>query len=279
MRVAVTGGHGFIGQVVCEELAEQCHEAVPVDRVNGYDVREPVDMHEALRGCDAVIHLAGVLGTSELFDNPHVAVQVNVVGTLNVLRSCERFGLRYVGITMPEAFPSLYTATKMGARALEECYRISAGVPVSRVRAYNAYGAGQAYGPGHPQKIIPTFAVYAWNNEPIPIWGNGLQTVDLVHVSDVAALLVRALAHGGGQTFDAGSGNAMSVNDVARFVIDVTGSEGGVRHRPMRRGEVATQLVADLSTQVLLGGPFAAVDRLEETVLAYKAHPACVLPL
>jgi len=66
-------------------------------------------------------------------------------------------------------------------------------VGVSHVRAYNAYGPGQAYGPGHPQKILPTFARAAWEGRPIPIWGDGEQTVDLVHSDDVARMLVDAL--------------------------------------------------------------------------------------
>lgn len=277
MRVAVTGGHGFIGSAVCSALKEQNHEPVPVDRVNGYDIREPVSVREAFERCDAVIHLAGVLGTSELFTNPRVAVETNVMGTLNVLRACETNGMRYVGITMPEVFPSIYTATKRGARALEETYHRSCGVAVSRVRAFNVYGAGQAFGPGHPQKIVPTFAVYAWRNKPIPVWGDGSQLVDLIHVDDVAAIMVRALNFGMDQTFDAGSTKGRTVNEVANQVLATTGSEAGIAYLPMRKGEVANHHLhaVGVGWGELGWSPDYCADRLVEVVRSYKDHP-CV---
>jgi UDP-glucose 4-epimerase len=138
MRVTVTGGGGFIGSAVCRELKERGHEPVVFDRANGQDVR-----HDPLPSADHVIHLAGVLGTAELFYDPALAVDVNVKGTLNVLLWCQRTGAGYTGITMPPVFPSVYTATKMCADRLAEAWRINYDVPTSYVRAFNAYGPGQ----------------------------------------------------------------------------------------------------------------------------------------
>jgi hypothetical protein len=96
----------------------------------------------------------------------------------------------------------VYTATKVAATRLASAYHHTHGLPVSHVRAFNAFGPGQAHGPGHPQKIIPTFAVEAWAGRPIPIWGDGNQTVDLIHTSDLARMLVDAIDHGDDVTFD-----------------------------------------------------------------------------
>jgi len=243
MKVAVTGGRGFIGAAVGRELEARGHVFTPIDRIDGHDVREPSTWGPLLG--DAVIHLAGVLGTAELFDNPYLAVDVNVVGALTVLEEAvSRGGLRYVGITMPDVFPSVYTATKVCADRLATAYHRAFGVPVSRVRAFNAYGPGQAHGPGHPQKIIPTFATLAWRGEPIPIWGDGEQTVDLVHTDDLARMLVDALDHGDDAVFDGGTGHAWTVNQVAEAVLEITGSEAGIEYLPMRAGEIATAIVA-----------------------------------
>lgn len=288
MRVAVTGGAGFIGSAVVHHLKESGHEPVVLDHVNeqhaGADIRDAKAMREALVDCDACIHLAGVLGTHELFDTPSLAVQSNVQGTLNVLEACVANGARYVGIGMPDVFPSLYTATKQCAIRLATAYHRTHGLLVSHVRAFNVFGPGQKHGPGHPQKIIPTFATEAWAGRPIPIWGDGTQTVDLVHVDDLARLLVAALDHGGDVTFDGGTGVALSVNEVADFVLAVTGSKAGVEHREMRRGEVPSRIVASGTGWELLDGwkPTFDWQRLGEAVRSYPpftvVKPAAWVP-
>jgi UDP-glucose 4-epimerase len=243
-QMVVTGGDGFIGRQVRAEARVRGWHCPSFDRQTGKDIRHFDDVLWALDGADAVIHLAGVLGTHELFDDPQLAVDVNVTGTLNVLEACRRTGAAFVGITMPQVFPSIYTATKVAATRLASAYRHSCGVPVSHVRAFNAFGVGQAHGAGHPQKIVPTFAVEAWAGRPIPIWGDGEQTVDLIDISQLARLLVEAVDHGDDVTFDGGTGRAFTVNQVAQMVLDITGSKAGMVHLPMRRGETPTQIVA-----------------------------------
>lgn len=243
MKIAVTGGSGFLGRAAIATAVRAGHTAWAFDRANGDDI---LDILDGLRDADTVIHLAGMLGTSELFDTPEAAVQANVVGTLRILRWCHENGAAYVGITMPDVFPSVYTATKIAASRLATAWHRAHGLPVSHVRAFNAYGPGQKYGPGHPQKIVPTFSRYAWENRPLPIWGDGEQTMDLVHADDVGRMLVDACEHGGDDvTFDAGTGAAVTVNEFAAHVLDVTGSTAGVQHLPMRTGETPTRIVAE----------------------------------
>lgn len=233
MRVLVTGGNGFIGQYVQEALGKAHHDCTVLDRPDSVlDLTDQADPD-----CDAVIHLAGVLGTSELFADFDTAIDVNIKGTQRVLEYCRRSDARFVGITMPSVWANVYQATKLCSRTLATAWHESFGVPVSHVRAYNAFGVGQKHGPGHPQKIIPTFASLAYRNEPIPIWGDGEQTVDLVSASDVASVLIQALEFGDDEVFDAGSGEEWTVNMVARFVIGVTGSMSDIQHFPMRDGE------------------------------------------
>lgn len=241
MRIAITGGSGFIGRAVLAHAVRCGHTAWSFDRANGDDVLGNL---ANLEGADTVIHLAGVLGTTELFVAPEDAVQANIVGSLRILRWCEKHGAAYVGITMPDVFPSVYTATKVAAQRLATAWNRAYQVPVSHVRAFNAYGPGQKYGPGHPQKILPTFARYAWEGRPLPIWGDGEQTMDLVHADDVGRMLVDALTHGDDTVFDGGTGVPVSVNELAQFVLGATGSTAGVEHLPMRKGETPTRIVA-----------------------------------
>lgn len=241
MKIAVTGGGGFLGRAVLAAARRAGHSPFSFDRRHGQDVNGSL---AGLDGADAVIHLAGVLGTAELFDDPEEAVRVNIVGTLRVLEWCREHGAAYTGITMPDAFPSVYTATKIAGARLATAFHTAYGIPVSHVRAFNAYGPGQAHGRGHPQKILPTFARFGWSGLPLPVWGDGTQTVDLVHADDVARMLVDATGHGDDAVFDAGTGTAVTVNEFADFILRATGSMAGAEYLPMRTGEVPTEIVA-----------------------------------
>lgn len=276
MIVLVSGGSGFIGKAVVAELGLHGHAALVYDRPD--DICDAERVAACVDGCDAVIHLAGMLGTHELFDDPLGAVNVNIGGTVHVLDACVTAGAAYVGITMPPVFPSIYTATKIGAAAIEDAYRHNYGLNIAKVRAFNAYGPGQKHGPGHPQKIIPTFAVNAWNNRPIPVWGDGTQTVDLIHVDDIARMCVAAIGHNG-VTFDAGTGTGLSVNDVAAMVLEWTGSTAGVEYLPMRRGEVASNIRATGEGWRQLGWrPEFHEGRLQTTVEWYSQLAARSVP-
>jgi UDP-glucose 4-epimerase len=266
MHVAITGGGGFIGRHLQNDLRARGHE-VTVLELPRNDVSKRVLLPLT---ADGVIHLAGVLGTHELFDEPQRAIDVNITGTLNVLEAAKAVGARYVGMTMPRVFPSIYTATKTAAAELERAYHYAYDMPISRVRAFNAYGTGQKFGPGHPQKIIPTFARASWLGDPMPIWGDGEQTVDLICVKQLARMLVCALDVGDDETIDGGCGIAMSVNDVARMVGRITGNDR-VEHLPMRRGELPVTIVAKgEGWECLDFHPFFDEDTFYETVVSYR---------
>lgn len=288
MRIAVTGGAGFLGRSVMEFGRQAGHHMVAIDRHNETspdvalaDVADWTVLAEVLDEIrpDHVIHLAGMLGTSELFDPPAAsrAVEVNVGGALNVIQWCTEQQAGYTTITMPDSgWANVYAATKGCAVQLAEAYRRHKGLRVSNVCAYNAYGPAQAHGPGHPQKIIPTFARWAWAGHNIEIWGDGEQTVDLVHADDIARMLIDAVRFGDGETFDAGTGYAMTVNQVAEFVAeaveDAGGPSVGYQYLPMRAGEdPGTEIVATGRGWDLLGWhPVMDWNRLRECIESYR---------
>lgn len=281
MKIAITGGGGFIGRALQAELQAHGYEPLSLDLSTGFDVRERFDFGQDIGG---VIHLAGVLGTHELFDDMELAIDTNIRGTINVLDAVVRHGKRipYVGITMPPVFPSIYTATKIAAAAFERVYRHEYGIPMVKVRAFNAFGPGQAHGPGHPQKIIPTFACESWARRPIPIWGDGTQTVDLISTTELARVLRNALqvaayltgaASSTDITIDGGTGVSFSVLQVASTVNRITGSNAGVVHLPMRRGEVPTTIKAEGEGWDLLDRkPELDMRELRDAVESYRDH-------
>jgi UDP-glucose 4-epimerase len=270
MRVLVTGGGGFIGRAVVRECEARGYKPEVFGLEHG-GITDGEAVAEAVDGQDAVIHLAGLLGTHELFDAVHDAVDVNIHGTVNVLDACVGAGAAYVGIAMPPVFPSVYTATKIAATRLASAYHRTYDLPVSHVRAFNVFGPGQAHGPGHPQKFMPTFAVESWARRPLPIWGDGTQTVDMIFVDDVARMLVDAIGHGDDVTFDGGTGEAWAVGAVAELVNTLTGSPAGVEYLPMRRGETPTRIVATGEGWDLLGWrPELRMRDIAGTVKAYS---------
>ena len=270
MNIVVTGGRGFIGAATVKELESRGHDVWSFDRENGHNVLGDLSM---LKGANVVVHLAGMLGTTELFDVAQQAVAVNVGGTLRVLDWCVENDATYVGITMPDSsWANVYQATKLCAGRLATAWHRNFKVGVSHARAFNAYGPGQKHGLGHPQKLIPHFAIRAWAGEPLPIWGNGTQTVDLVHADDVAKVLADAVVFTDDEVLDAGTGTAVTVNQVALFVNRVTGNQAGVIHLPMREGEEPdTNIVArGHGWQEMGWKPEFSWDRLRETVESYK---------
>lgn len=241
MRIAVTGGKGFIGSHVAAWAERMGHQVGFFDRREGFDILGDL---QSLEGTDAVIHLAGVLGTMELFDDVENAVNVNTIGSLRIAQWCLEHDAQYVGILVPDVFPSIYCATKAAAHRLTTALHLAKGLRVSHVTAFNAHGPGQAYGVGHPRKFGPTFSMAAWRKEGIPIWGDGKALVDPVRAADVGRMLVDACSHGDDVVFDGGTGLAVTVNEIADYVAEVAGSSTPHAYEPMRIGEDPTGNVA-----------------------------------
>ena len=275
MRITATGGKGFIGAHVARWAEEMGHEIRFFDKRDGNDIMGDLS---ALEGSEAVIHLAGVLGTMELFDTIGDAIDKNIVGSYRIANWCLENDAQYVGILVPDVFPSIYCATKVAAQRITTALYHAKGLKVSHVIAYNAHGPGQAYGPGHPQKFGPTFSIAAWNNRPIPVWGDGTHLVDPVRVGDVARMLVDATGFADDVVFDGGTGTEVTVTEIAEKVLEFTGSTAGIEYLPMRIGETKTNVAATgRGWELLDWRPEFSWDHLHETVMWYKGKDGEVI--
>jgi UDP-glucose 4-epimerase len=248
MRVLVTGGSGFIGGFVVEKLASRGATPVVLDLVpprdlevappyRQGDVRDPAVVERAVAGCHAVVHLAGILGTDLTVDCPRETVETNLLGTLHVLESARRHGCRAVLINVGNDWDNPYTITKQAAVRFGLMYAREFGMPVTVIRAMNGYGPRQKA--DHTRKLVPTLVCAALRGEPLPVYGDGEQQVDLVYVEDVAELLVRAALVPEpirGQV-EAATGRALTVNEVAERIRRLANPRVPIVHLPMRRGE------------------------------------------
>jgi UDP-glucose 4-epimerase len=268
----VTGGNGFIGRYVVEELRRRGrtvhvldHAANETPGATTYlgDLRDATAVTEAMAHADSWIHLAGVLGTQETITNPRPAIETNILGGVNVLEAAAQYGLPGVNIAVGNWWEqNTYSITKSTMERFCEMYRLYRGVPVTVLRALNAYGPRQSvaapYGPSKVRKIVPSFIMRALHGVPIEVYGDGRQVMDMVYVEDVAELLVLALErteeYGGLEgVLEAGTGAEMTVNEIAAEVIRAVGA-GTVEHLPMRPGETPNgRVLGDPGTLKVLG--------------------------
>jgi UDP-glucose 4-epimerase len=222
MRVLVTGSSGFIGKHVADELERRGHQVTPFDRPH-CDVRDRNAVQLALTSCEAVINLAGMLGTPELFGSEHMAAQVNILGAISVYDAAlaERIPVVQIG-TGHKGQPNPYAITKAAAEDLGLARAQWLGEKIAVVRAYHVYGPGQIpgppYGPASVHKFFPTFACRALNGLPPELCGGGGQLIDPVHVTDVAKVLADAVAGPYGMVTEAGCGKPFMVREVARDI-------------------------------------------------------------
>ena len=297
MRVLTLGGAGFLGAATCAALAAAGHEPVVFDRnrrrdpgpweVILGDVRDATDVTEAAAHAGGVIHLAGVLGTAETIANPRPAIETNIGGGLNVLEACAQYGVPLVNIGVGNhAEFSTYSITKATVERLAVMYARDRGLAVNTLRAFNAYGPGQAapypYGPSRVRKMIPSFICRALAGKPIQVYGDGTQVMDMIAVDDVARCLAAALdktaAGITGRTWHAGAGRATTVAEIAAMtaaeVHAQTGTAARIEHLPMRPGETpGAQVLADLDAVRPLADPdlFTRLeDGLAVTVAWYR---------
>ena len=293
MNILITGGSGFIGRYTVGRLMAQgiqttIYDLNPPKFKSDFFIRgsmiETKKLESAVAGADAVMHLAGLLGTSETIDGPIMPAKVNVMGSLTVFEFCRRFKKRCCYICVGNHFMlNTYAISKTCAERFALMYNIENGTKIAVVRGLNAYGPYQKHAP--VRKVIPNFCLPAIRNEPITIYGSGEQVMDFIFVDDLADILCRALLseHDAyDSVIEAGSGQRTSINFIAEKIIELSGSQSTIEHVPMRPGEIPDSVVvADIKTlkplkyraadfTPLADGLKRTIDFYRENLGAYK---------
>lgn len=297
MKVLVTGGAGFIGSGVVELLIERGHEAVVLDDLSsGYlqnmpesaalvrgDVCDQELVGGAADGCSVVFHLAASVGNRRSIEQPLEDSRVNLLGTLTVLEAARERGIDRVvfsssaGIfgelkTMPiaEDHPqdpdSPYGVSKLAAEKACLAYNRLYGMRNISLRYFNVYGVRQRY--DEYGNVIPIFAHRLMRGDDLVIFGDGEQTRDFVNVRDVAAANVAAgLSKAARGAFNLGSGSRISINELARIMIELSGAPSRIAHGPPRPGDVRDSLADTSAARAAFG--FEPTVGLEEGLVEY----------
>jgi nucleoside-diphosphate-sugar epimerase len=280
-KVGVTGGMGFIGRYVVEEL--QRNDLVPVifdhhrrspdeydKNVEVFvgDVRDETAMTEFAAHVDGIIHLAAVLGTQETIQNPRPAAESNLIGGLNFVEACAQYNLPGTYIAVGNWFMNNpYSITKNMIERFVHMFNADRGTQINIVRAVNAYGprqlAAQPFAHGKVRKITPALVCRALCEMPMELYGGGRQVSDMVYVGDVAKVLVTSLMEAAaGNVLDTavevGSVEHTTILEVAEEVNEIMAELGKpqvpIESLPMRPGEKeGVAVTADTETLKLIG--------------------------
>lgn len=293
MKILVTGADGFIGSHLTEALVRDGHDVRAFVMYNSFnswgwldrceddvsgqfevfagDVRDPRGVEAALKGCDAVFHLAALIGIPYSYHSPHTYVDTNINGTLNVLQAARNLNLsrvihtstsevygsaKFVPITEdhPIQAQSPYSATKVAADQIAMSFHRSFDLPVAILRPFNTYGPRQS-----ARAVIPTIISQVMNNNGRVQLGMTSPTRDFNFVSDTvdgfkAALLAPSAV---GEVINLGSNFEVSILDTAKIIGHLTGVEVNISNDPSRvrpqKSEVDRLWASNEKAKSLLG--------------------------
>lgn len=258
-KVLVTGADGFIGSHLTETLVRKGYDVRAFTYYNSFnswgwldhltddvkgnfevvsgDIRDSNGVRQAMKDCDAVLHLAALIAIPFSYNSPSAYVETNINGTLNVLQAAKDLELRKVVHTstsevygtaqfvpISEDHPlngqSPYSATKIAADQLAKAFYTSFGLPVITLRPFNTFGPRQS-----ARAVIPSIITQlASNRGPLKI-GALHPTRDFSFVEDTVSGFVAALERnaGFGEVLNLGSGFEISIEDVARLISNAMG--------------------------------------------------------
>ena len=272
MKFFITGGAGFIGRHLVAKLLHDKHEITIFDNFSSSSKNDITHLLEdgvglvtgdildydlllkSMPNYDFVIHLAAQTSVSQSVANPKTTADIIVDGTVNVLKSCVKTNVKNIIFSSSAAVygnsintllsenAQLSPLSSYGASKLVAEYNLLAfsklfGLNCISLRLFNVYGNGQSSEAGVIRKFLKNIS----KDVPIEIFGDGVQSRDFVHVSDVIQAFycaIRNIKTKRGEVYNIGSGTATSINELASLLISSKGKDLQVIHKPALEGEI-----------------------------------------
>ncbi len=305
MKLLVTGGAGFIGSTyVRRHLAEHPDDEIVVldkltyagrrENLAGADearctliegdIADPAAVETAIAGCEALVNFAAESHVDRSIEDPGAFIQTDVYGTYVLLEAARDADIRHLQISTDEVYGSIeegsftesspldpsspYSASKSGGDLLVSAFHHTYGAEALIVRASNNYGPFQ-----HPEKLIPLCILNALAEDPLPVYGDGMQVRNWLFTEDFASAIDVVLEKGEpGEVYNVGGLDEKPNIEVIKRILELTGrDESLITYVSDRLGHDRRYSLSAERTQGL--GWKAAVDfdeGIERTVAWYR---------
>ncbi|WP_274649475.1 NAD-dependent epimerase/dehydratase family protein [Paenibacillus humicola] len=304
MKVAVTGGAGFIGSHIVELLTAEGHEPVVIDNFSTgrrANVPSGVRLHEIdvsssgledvfrRERFDSVIHQAAQVKVPESIRNPYADARSNILGSVNVLACCRTFAVKKLvyasscavygdpgDVSIEESVSvhplSFYGLSKNVPEHYMKLFGELCGLSYTILRYANVYGPRQSS--GGEGGVVSIFAERLIGGEAPAIYGTGNQVRDFVYVKDVAKANVLALADTGSHVLNIGRNERTSINELFALMASLNGTPVVPRYLPPREGDIEFSRLDNTAARRVLGWKpaYDLEDGLKETLDYFRSR-------
>ena len=315
MKYLITGGAGFIGSHLVEKLIVRGEQVVVLDNFstglanNLSVVKDKINfkqgnildrsvIYKLVAQSDYVVHLAAALGVFNIVNKPLESLKTNLQGSEIVLEACDKYRKPVLIASTSEIYGKndkvplneeddriighplksrwSYSEAKAVDESLAYFYYLEKKLPIRIVRFFNTVGPRQV---GNYGMVVPRFVSAALKNEPISVYGSGEQIRCFCHVDDAvrALLLVMDSNKAVGEVFNIGNNQQISIMELAKKVIQVTGSTSSIEKIPYKKAypegfEDMQRRVPDVSKikQVLGWEPEINLDQIIKDIAAFN---------
>ena len=268
MKILVTGGAGFIGSHIVEHFQGKAEVRVLDNLRTGYlrniepfdvefiqgDILDKESVRKAMKNIDYVFHLAAMISVPESMFNPVECVRLNVEGTLNVLEAAANAGVKKLCFSSSAAIygdnpevpkretmipepKSPYAITKLDGEYYCNMYAHEGKLKTACMRYFNVFGPRQDPKSAYAA-AVPIFVSQAVRSKPLTIFGDGGQTRDFIYVKDIVAANVFMAENDFTGVYNVAYGKKITINNLAKLIIDITGSTSDIVHLDERPGDV-----------------------------------------
>jgi UDP-glucose 4-epimerase len=247
MKLFVTGGNGFIGHTLVRSLLNKGHEVIVADtkpimfkHENLTFLKKSIeeDLRPDIKGCDAVYHLAALLGVVNSDKHPLRTLKINIDGTINVFKCALDAGVDKVVYSSsseiygepqeiplkensPKAPVSVYGVSKLAAEMYAQAYTKEHGININPVRFFNVYGPGQGF-----DWVVSIFIQNVLNNQAPVLFGDGSQIRCFTFVDDIVSGMETVMEKGkGGEAYNIANDQPLSMKELAELIIKTSGKD------------------------------------------------------
>lgn len=317
MKYLITGGAGFIGSHLAHSLASSGHSVKIIDDLSTGSLenlagnkknisfsegsildRDKID--DLVSKCDQIVHLAAALGVFTIVNKPLQSLITNLQGTEIILDTAKRYTKPILIASTSEIYGKntkvplneeddriighplksrwSYSEAKAVDESLGYFYYLENKLPVRIVRFFNTVGPRQI---GHYGMVVPRFVSSALKNEPLQVYGSGDQIRCFCHIDDAirALLLVMKSGQAIGQVFNVGNNQPISIIDLAKKIIEITGSKSEIQKIPYSQAypdgfEDMQRRVPDISkiNKVLGWSPKISLDQIIMDIVQFQSN-------